>query len=57
VFGNRVVRRIIELKWDEVIEEWRKSQNEELHDLCCYPNIFRVFLSRRMGWAGLVARK
>jgi hypothetical protein len=31
-------------------------QNEELNDLCCSPNIVRVIKSRRMRWAGHVAR-
>jgi hypothetical protein len=36
--------------------EWRKLHNEELNDLYCSPNIVRVIKSRRMGWAGHVAR-
>jgi hypothetical protein len=36
--------------------EWRKLYNEELNDLCCSNNIFRVIKSRRMRWAGRVAR-
>jgi len=56
VFENRVLRRIFGPKRDEVIREWRKLQNEELNDLYCSPNIVRVMKSRRMGWAGHVAR-
>jgi hypothetical protein len=35
---------------------WRKLHNDELHNLYSSPNIFRVFKSRRMRWAGHVAR-
>ena len=35
---------------------WRKLHNEELNDLYCLNNIFRVIKSRRMQWAGHVAR-
>jgi len=41
---------------DEVIREWRKLHNEELNDLYSSPKIFRVIKSRRMRWAGHVAR-
>jgi hypothetical protein len=53
VFESRVLRRIVGLKWDEVTGEWRKSQNEELNDLCSSPNIFRVIKSRRMRGRGV----
>jgi hypothetical protein len=36
--------------------EWRKLHNEELHDLYSSPSIIRIMKSRRMGWAGHVAR-
>jgi hypothetical protein len=40
VFENRVLRRILGLKRDEVKGEWRKLYNEELDDLYSPPNIF-----------------
>ena len=43
-------------KRDEVTGEWRKSHNEELRDLYSLPNTVRVVKSRRMRWAGHVAR-
>jgi hypothetical protein len=43
-------------KRDDVTEEWGKLLNEELHDLYSSPNIVRVIKSRRMKWAGHVAR-
>jgi len=56
VFENRVMRRVFGSKRDDVIEEWRKLQNEELSDLYSLPNIVRVVKSRRMRWVGYVAR-
>ena len=56
VFENRVLRGVFGTKRDEVTGEWRKLHNEELNDLYCSPNIVRVIKSRRMRWAGHVAR-
>jgi hypothetical protein len=56
VFENRVLRGIFGLKRDEVIGGWRKLHNEELHNLYCSPSIIRMIKSRRMRWAGHVAR-
>jgi hypothetical protein len=56
VFENRVLRRIFGPKRDEVTGEWRKQHNEELRDLYSSPSIIRIIMSRRMRWAGHVAR-
>ena len=56
VFENRVLRRIFWPKRDRVTGEWRKLHNEELNDPYCSPNIVRVIKSRRLRWAGHVAR-
>jgi hypothetical protein len=39
-----------------VTGEWRKLHNKELHDLYSSSNIIRIIKSRRMRWAGHVAR-
>jgi hypothetical protein len=56
VLENRVLRRIFGRKRDEVTREWRKLLNEELNGLYSSPKIVRVIKSRRMRWAGHVAR-
>jgi hypothetical protein len=53
---DRVLRRIFGLKTDEVGGEQKKLLDEELHNLYPYPNIIRQTKSRRMRWAGHVAR-
>ena len=50
-----MLRRIFGPKRDEVPGEWRGLYNE-LNDLYYSPNIIRVTKSRRMRWAGHVAR-
>jgi hypothetical protein len=35
---------------------WRKLHNEELHNLYSSPSIIRIIKSKRMRWAGHVAR-
>jgi hypothetical protein len=56
VFENRVLRRIFGPKRDEVTGEWRKLHNDELNGLYSLTNIVRVIKSRRLRWAGHVAR-
>ena len=56
VFDNRILRQILERKRDEN-GELRRLHNEELHSLCSSPNIVKVIKSRRLRWAGHVARK
>jgi hypothetical protein len=56
VFENKVLRRIFGPKRDDVTGEWTKLHNEELHTLYSSPNIIRMIKSRRMRWAGHVAR-
>jgi hypothetical protein len=56
VFENRVLRRIFGPMRDEVTGEWRKLHSRELHNLYSSPDIVRQIKSRRMRWAGHVAR-
>jgi hypothetical protein len=56
VFENRVLRRIFGPKRGEVTGDWRKLHNEELRNSYCSPSIIRMMKSRRMRWAGRVAR-
>jgi hypothetical protein len=56
VFENRVLKRIFGSKRDEVTGELRKLHNEELRDLYSSPSIIRIIKSRRVRWAGHIAR-
>jgi hypothetical protein len=56
VFENRVLRKIFGPKRDEVIGGWRKLHNEEPRNLYDSQGIITVIKSRRMIWAGHVAR-
>jgi hypothetical protein len=55
VFENRVLRRIFGPKREED-GSWRKLHNDELLSLCSSTNVVRAIKSRRMKWAGHVAR-
>jgi hypothetical protein len=56
VFKNRVLRRILGPKRNEVTRDWRKLHNEELRNLYSSPNTIRLMKSRRMRWARHVAQ-
>jgi hypothetical protein len=53
---DRLLRRIVGPKRDEVTGGWRKLHNEELHNLYSSPSIIRIIKSRRMTWVAHVAR-
>jgi len=55
VLENRMLRKTLGPKGEEVRGEWRRLRNEELHDLHSLSNIFRVMKFRIMRWAGHVA--
>jgi hypothetical protein len=55
VFENGVLRRIFELRRDDVMGEWRKLCNGNLCYLYSSPGIIRMIKSMRMKWARLVA--
>jgi hypothetical protein len=56
VFENRVLRRIFGPKRDGITGRWIKLDNEELHNVYSSTSIIRIIKSRRMRWAGHVAR-
>jgi hypothetical protein len=53
---NRVSRRIFGSKKNEVTGGLIKLHNEEIHNLYSSPSIIGMIKSRRMRWAGHVAR-
>ncbi|KAJ4436184.1 hypothetical protein ANN_18814 [Periplaneta americana] len=56
MFKNKVLRKIFGAKRGEVTGEWRKLHNAELHALYSSPDIIKNIKSRRLRWAGHVAR-
>jgi hypothetical protein len=56
VFENRLLRMIFGPKRDGITGEWRRLHKKELNDQYSSPKIIRVIKSRRMRWAGHVAR-
>ncbi|KAJ4449380.1 hypothetical protein ANN_00779, partial [Periplaneta americana] len=56
VFENKILRKIFWAKRVEVKGEWRKLHNAKLHALYSSPDITRNIKSRRLRWAGHVAR-
>jgi hypothetical protein len=56
VLEKKVLRKIFELKRDEVTRGWRNLYNEGLRELHFSPSIIRMAKSRRMRLAGHVAR-
>jgi hypothetical protein len=56
VFANRLLRRIFGPKVGDVKGGCRNLFNEEFHNFCSSPSIIKMIKSRRMRWAGIVAR-
>jgi hypothetical protein len=56
VFEISVLRKVFEPKKGRGDGEWKMLHNEELNDLYSLSNILRVEKSRRLSWAGHVAR-
>jgi hypothetical protein len=50
VSENRVLRRIFGPKRFEIIGDWKRLLNEEIHNLYFSPNESSVNRSRRMRW-------
>jgi hypothetical protein len=56
VFENRVLNGIFGPMRDEMVTGWRKLHQEDLHTFYSLPSIIRMIKSRRMRWAGHIAR-
>ena len=55
-FKTRVLRKILWHKRDEVTGKWRRLHSEEHHNMYSPPNVICLIISRRLRWAGHVAR-
>jgi hypothetical protein len=56
MFENSVLRKIFELRRDELTGGWRNMHNEQLCNLCSSPSTIRMIKSRKMRWTGHIAR-
>jgi hypothetical protein len=56
VFESRVLRSIFGPKRDKIIGDWGTLHNEVLHNMFFSRNVIRMLKSRRISWAGFVAR-
>jgi hypothetical protein len=56
VFDNRALRKIFGPKREKGTGEWRRRHNKELYGLYSSPDIIRVIMSRKLRWAGHIAR-
>jgi hypothetical protein len=54
VFENRVLRKILGHKQEEVVRHWRRVHNEELHKLSSLSYMVRVIKSRKLRWVRYV---
>jgi hypothetical protein len=54
--SNNIKENLFGPERDGVTGGWRKLHNEDLHNVCSSPSIIRIIKSRRMRWAGHVAR-
>jgi len=53
VFGNRVLRKILERTSEHGTGDCRKVHNENPRDLYCSPNTRRTMRSIAVGWTGM----
>jgi len=56
ILENRMLKEIFGPMRDEVARKWGRLLNEELYDVYVPPYIIELIKSRRMTWAGHIAR-